>query len=105
MLNNNSSWGLLYTRIAFALRKELPTRKWFNNLSLQNKIQLQIQPVLAILLSAATFFIYQQMRSNIIFDQAQRAEGVAMQVIDSANMLMVTGAISNNYNKFIFEAP
>lgn len=93
--NNDSSWGSLYTRIASALRKELPTRKWFNNLSLQNKIQLQIQPVLAILLSAATFFIYQQMKSNIISDQAQRAEGVAMQVIDSANMLMVTGAISN----------
>jgi diguanylate cyclase (GGDEF)-like protein len=70
-------------------------RKWFDNLSLQNKIQLQIQPVLIVLLSVATFFIYHQMKANIISNQAQRAKGVAMQVIDSANMLMVTGAISN----------
>jgi hypothetical protein len=77
------------------LCKERSIRKWFDKLLLQYKIQLQIQPVLAILLSAATFFIYQQMKSNIISGQSQRAEGVAMQVIDSANMLMVTGAISN----------
>ncbi len=70
-------------------------RKWFDNLSLQNKIHLQIQPMLIALLSMATFFIYQQMKSNIISNQTQRAEGVAMQVIDTANMLMVTGAISN----------
>ncbi len=95
MLNNNSRWGLLYSRIASVLCKERSIRKWFDKLLLQYKIQLQIQPVLAILLSAATFFIYQQMKSNIISGQSQRAEGVAMQVIDSANMLMVTGAISN----------
>ncbi|WP_297478242.1 ATP-binding protein [Ferrovum sp.] len=75
---------------------KLPIRKWFDNRSLQNKIQLQIQPLLFLLLSAATFFIYQQMKLNIISSGTQRAEGVAMQVIDSANMMMVDGAIRNS---------
>ncbi len=79
--------------------KPISIRRWFDNLSLQHKIQLQIQPILVVLLSVATIYIYQQMKSTIIYDQTQRAEGVAMQVIDSANMLMVTGAISDTDNR------
>ncbi len=39
-------------------------RKWFDGLSLKNKIHLQIQPLLIALLSVTTFFIYQQVKSK-----------------------------------------
>ncbi|MDE2259701.1 MAG: GGDEF domain-containing protein [Betaproteobacteria bacterium] len=98
-IENSNGEGILHPHLEPTLRRRLSIRKWFDTLSLQHKIQLQIQPILIALLSAATIYIYQQMKSNIIYNQAQRAEGVAMQVIDNANMLMVTGAISNTDNR------
>jgi PAS domain S-box-containing protein len=67
----------------------------FKNLSLQTKIQLLIQPILLVLLGIATVFIYQEIKATMMESAKNRAESAAMQVIDSANMLMVTGAISN----------
>jgi methyl-accepting chemotaxis protein/aerotaxis receptor len=71
----------------------------FNNLSLQTKIQLLIQPILLVLIGIATFFIYQEIKATMMDSAKNRAESAAMQVIDSANMLMVTGGISDPNNR------
>ncbi len=76
-------------------RKRLSPLEWFGNLSLQ----LKIQPILLIVLVGATFAVYYQMRSSIMENVQMRAESTAMQVIDSANMLMVTGMISDPNNR------
>jgi methyl-accepting chemotaxis protein/aerotaxis receptor len=69
--------------------------KRLHNLSLQTKLQLLIQPALLLMLSVGSFSIIDDNR-NSMFDSAQRrAEGIANEVIDSANMLMVTGTISD----------
>ncbi len=67
----------------------------FKNLSLQTKIQLLIQPILLLLIGIATFFIYEEIKATMMDSAKNRAESAAMQVIDSANMLMITGTISN----------
>ncbi len=71
----------------------------FRRLSMQAKFQLLIQPALFILLSLATFLIYGTIKSIILDSVGQHAEEVASEVIDNANMLMVTGAISNADNR------
>lgn len=76
-------------------RKRFSPLEWFGNLSLQ----LKIQPILLIVLVGATFAVYYQMRSSIMENVQMRAESTAMQVIDSANMLMVTGMISDPNNR------
>jgi methyl-accepting chemotaxis protein len=72
---------------------------WFKNLSTQVKLQIIIQPVLLVLLSLATLFIFNSIKSMMIDSVHQRAEGIANEVIDSANMLMVTGSISDADNR------
>lgn len=74
-------------------------KSWFSRLSLQWKIQLLVQPVLFLLLSATTFHISQTLHDNMMAEVRVKAEGVAMQVIDGANMLMITGAISDPENR------
>ena len=71
----------------------------FRNLSLRLKIQLLLQPILFLILAGATYGIYQKMKNDLIFNAQKRAEATAMQVIDSANMLMVTGMISDTANR------
>jgi aerotaxis receptor len=67
---------------------------WFQNLPLQKKLQILIQPALLLLLSLATVVLFDSIK-NIMFDSVQqRAQGVANEVIDAANMLMVTGRFS-----------
>ena len=68
---------------------------WFSNLSLKNKLQLLIQPMLFILLSIATFVLSDSIKTIMVDSVKQRAEGIANEVIDGANMLMVTGNISD----------
>ena len=68
---------------------------WFCNLSLKNKLQLLIQPILFVLLSIATVVLADSIKSIMINAVQQRAEGIANEVIDGANMLMVTGNISD----------
>ena len=74
-------------------------KPWFSRLSLQWKIQLLLQPVLFLLLSATTFHISRTLHDNMMAQAQVKAQGVAMQVIDSANMLMITGAISEPENR------
>ncbi len=71
----------------------------FRNLSLNLKLQLLIQPVMFVVLASATFLLYQEMKTTMLDAATQRSEATAMQVIDSANMLMVTGAISDPLNR------
>ncbi len=42
----------------------------------------------------ATYAVYSEMKSSIMDNMQRRAEASAMQAIDSANMLMVTGMVS-----------
>ena len=76
-------------------RKAFSLLRWFGNLSLQ----LKIQPILFIVLVIATCIVYRQMKSSIMENVRKRAESTAMQVIDSANMLMETGMISEPKNR------
>ena len=71
----------------------------FKNLALSLKLQILIQPILFILLASATFFLYEQMKTTMLDNARQRVEATAMQVIDTANMLMVTGMISDPDNR------
>lgn len=71
----------------------------FRNLTLRLKLQLLIQPMLFIILACATYFLYEQMKATLLNNAQQRAEATSMQVIDSANMLMVTGMISEPENR------
>jgi diguanylate cyclase (GGDEF)-like protein/PAS domain S-box-containing protein len=73
--------------------------RWFADIGLQVKLQILIQPVLFALLALSTFFVYSQMRQTMLENAERRAEETAMQVIDSANMLMVTGQISIPENR------
>ena len=71
----------------------------FRNLSLNLKLQMLIQPMLFIVLAGATYMLYEQMKNTMLADAQKRSEATAMQVIDSANMLMVTGMISDPENR------
>lgn len=70
-------------------------RKWFGNLRLQYKVQLLIQPLILVLLLFSTYPIYRQISASIVNEAKSQGDAIAMQVIDNANKLMVTGAFSN----------
>lgn len=72
---------------------------WFYDLSLQIKLQLLIQPVLLVLLSVATFVLAGTMKDMMLDSVRQRADLIANQVIDGANMLMLTGRISEQSDR------
>lgn len=69
--------------------------QWFQNLSLQYKLQLLLQPVILILLSLLTFYIYGNIKQGIMDEAYSKGRGVSMQIIDGANMLMITGTITD----------
>ena len=71
----------------------------FSRLTLQYKMQVIVQPVLFILLTGSTAITYHQIRANIFDDAVAKGQAVAMQVIDGANMLMVTGSIGDKDNR------
>ena len=76
----------------------------FKNLSLKNKLQILIQPSLFILLTVATIVLSNSIKSIMIDSVRLRAEGLANEVIDGANMLMVTGSISDiNSRKLLLQ--
>ncbi|TAJ76961.1 MAG: PAS domain S-box protein [Gallionellaceae bacterium] len=67
---------------------------WFGKLSLQKKLQVLLQPVVLLVVGVATFYIADHVKTRMIDTVDARADAVANEVIDSANMLMVTGQIS-----------
>ncbi len=77
--------------------------KWdrykFSSFSLQGKLQLLIQSTLIITLSIAQYMIFDHYKSQVLSSAETRAKQVANSTIDSANMLMVTGAISDPENR------
>jgi PAS domain S-box-containing protein len=75
--------------------EKLSLFKRFQNLTLGTKLQLLIQPALLIMLSIGSFAVVKDNRSSMFYSAQQHAEQVANEVIDSANMLMVTGQISD----------
>ena len=79
--------------------KRWSLKGWFAGRTLQTKMQVIVQPVLFVLLTGSTLITYHQIRTNIFDDAISKGEAVAMQVIDGANMLMVTGSIGDKDNR------
>jgi methyl-accepting chemotaxis protein/aerotaxis receptor len=80
-------------------RQQRSLLHWFSNLSLQTKLHLLIQPLLLILLSLASYDIADHLQAKMLQETHKRADGIANQVIDGANMLMITGQISAPENR------
>jgi len=74
--------------------KSFSIATWFGKLTLQKKLQVLLQPVLLIVSVAGTFYISDHVKTRLIDSTQVRANAVADGVIDGANMLMVTGQIS-----------
>ncbi len=71
----------------------------FQNWSLTTKLQFLIQMSLVIVLSAAQVFISSNLREESKALAEDKGEQLANEIIDSANMLMVTGQISEVGNR------
>jgi methyl-accepting chemotaxis protein/aerotaxis receptor len=71
-----------------------PLANWFGRLPLQNKLQVLLQPVLLLVMGAATFYVADHVKTRLIETVQERADAIADKVIDSSNMLMLTGQIS-----------
>jgi hypothetical protein len=67
---------------------------WFAKLSLQHKLQLLLQPAVLIVAGIATFYMADHVKTRLVETVQERADAVANEVIDSENMLMQTGQIS-----------
>ena len=80
-------------------RQAFSVSRWFGNLRLQIKLQILIQSALLIGGMLAAAGMYNRMQSDMMNNAKHRAEASAMQVIDSANMLMVTGEFSLPANR------
>jgi len=63
----------------------------FRDLSLQNKLQLLIQPALLMMLGIGSLVIINDNHTSIMDAAQQRTKRIANEVIDGSNMLMVTG--------------
>jgi len=87
-----------YTEVLYKggvpLASKFSISRWFYNLSLQKKLQLLIQSILFVLLSLATVTLFSTFKNEMVDSVKLRAVGIANEVIDSANMLMVTGKVS-----------
>lgn len=76
-----------------AKRKDWRTR--FGNLSLQLKLQLLIQPILFVFLLLSAFTTAVNVNEQLHHNARHAAESVANEMLDSANLLMVTGQIGD----------
>ncbi|MDX8379364.1 MAG: methyl-accepting chemotaxis protein [Gallionella sp.] len=74
---------------------KLALSKRFKNLTLQTKLQLLIQPALLMMLGLGSISIVNDYRASLMGSAHERAQVAANEVIDSANMLMVTAQISD----------
>jgi len=78
-----------------APKKPFSISGWFCDLGIKAKINLLVQPLLFLFLSAGTYAVYKDVSASIVDDAIINGKAVAMQVIDTANMMMVTGSISD----------
>lgn len=67
---------------------------WFSDLALQYKMQIILQIVLLLVVGIAGHYISQYVQSSMEDSISKHADAVMNEVIDSANMLMVSGRIS-----------
>jgi methyl-accepting chemotaxis protein len=74
-------------------------RYQFKNWKLSTKLQFMIQTSLVIVLSAAQLFVSSNLREESKTLAMDKGEQLSNQVVDSANMLMVTGQISDTTNR------
>lgn len=79
-------------------RSNLPPKSssflgWFGRLSLKLKLHLSVQLVMLSILTVSSVIIANEFKARIIDSAKLHAKDIATQVIDSANMLMVTGRI------------
>ena len=74
---------------------KLSLSKRFQNLTLQTKLQLLIQPALLLMMGVISLAIINDNKTGMFETAQQHAEGVANGLIDNANMLMVTGQIGD----------
>lgn len=74
---------------------KLSLLKRFQNLTLQTKLQLLIQPALLMMMGAVSLAIINDNKAGMFDTAQQHAEAVANEIIDSENMLMVTGQIND----------
>lgn len=75
-------------------RRHFSIARWFCKLPLQNKLQVLLQPVLLLVMGAAAFYVADHGKTRLIETVQERADAIADKVIDSMNMLMLTGQIS-----------
>lgn len=74
-------------------------KKKISDLPLRLKMQLSIQLLLFVILGGFSSYMYLNMKNEMMDTSKARAYAAAMQTIDGANMLMVTGAISDPMNR------
>jgi methyl-accepting chemotaxis protein len=79
-------------------RSHAASFKWAD-LSLQTKLQIVIQPILFVCLSAGQIYSYVSLEDEVVRSATARGDQIANQIIDSANMLMVTGQIGDVENR------
>ena len=71
----------------------------FKNWSLSTKLQFLIQTTLILVLTVAQVFVSANMREESKSLAEDKGDQLSTQIIDSANMLMVTGQISDTANR------
>ncbi len=71
----------------------------FNNFRLQSKFQIVVHSITLVLFSIVTVILYSAIKSTILESVKLRANVVANEVIDGANLLMVTGEASKPENR------
>jgi PAS domain S-box-containing protein len=69
------------------------------NWSLSHKLQAAIQIPLLVLLTVVQFYMTDMLKADVLKTASEKGEQIASQIIDSGNMLMVTGQISDAENR------
>ncbi len=82
-------------RLGYPPKKRRNLLDWFSLLQLKTKLHLSVQLVMFGILVFVSLLMTDYIRSRMLDAAKQHAEVIANEVIDSANMLMVTGKISD----------
>jgi methyl-accepting chemotaxis protein len=77
-------------------------KKWWSRLSLTNKLQLSIQPVLLVVMLIVQRVALEKFETHVIDDAMHRASVSADGVLNGLNMLMLNGIISNADQRALF---
>lgn len=71
----------------------------FKNWSMKGKLQTAIQLPLLVILTLAQFYVIEAQKQDLLDDASSRGALIANQIIDSANILMVTGQAGDVANR------